>query len=318
MSRSSLPREVGALLARQEGVASRAQLLAGGASGEDVRRWVRQRRLAPLHRGILLDHTGRPTWEQRAWGAVLATAPSALDGWSALRAEGLRTPSRGAAADAVVEVVVDADRRVRPPEGVSVRRVRDLAPRVRWSASPPRLRVEEAVLHVAAHAPDDLTAVGVLTDAVQSRRTTPARVREVARQRERLPRRALLTDVLEGLADGAHSVLEDAYRRRVERAHGLPRGVRQWSLPGLDDVHDVVLRDERVVVELDGREHHSLARDRFRDMERDARVVRAGYLPLRLGWGQLLGVPCETARRLGETLRERGWTGQPTPCARCR
>lgn len=313
MSSSSLPPQVVALLAGQQGVAARAQLLDLGASNDDVRRWVRRRLLAPLHRGILLDHTGEPTWDQLAWAAVLATAPSALDGWSALRAEGLRTSSRG-----VVEVAVEADRRVRPPEGVAVRRVRDLEPRVRWVGSPPRLRVEEAVLHVAAHAPDDLTAVGVLTDAVQARHTTAARVREVARRRERLPRRALVTDVLDGLADGAHSVLEDAYRRRVERAHGLPQGVRQWSLPGHADAHDVVLREERVVIELDGREHHSLARDRFRDMERDARVVRAGYLPLRLGWGQLLGVPCETARRLGETLRERGWAGSPRACARCR
>lgn len=125
MSRSSLPPDVVALLAGQRGVASRAQLMGLGAGSDDVRRWVRRRLLVPLHRGILLDHTGEPTWEQRAWAAVLATAPSALDGWSALRAEGLSTPSRSVP----LEVAVEADRRVRPPEGVSVRRVRGLEPR---------------------------------------------------------------------------------------------------------------------------------------------------------------------------------------------
>lgn len=309
-----LPPQCAVLAARQDGVVSRAQLVAAGAVDHDVRRWVRRRLLVPVHRGVFVNHTGELSWSQRAWAAVLATTPSALDGWSALRASGLKVERP----DDVVHVAVAASRRVRAPEGVVLRRVHDLEQRVRWSASPPRLRLEEAVLHVAATAADDLTAVGILTDAVQARHTTATRLRSVLDGRERWPRRAVLTDVLVGLEQGTHSVLEHAYLRRVEQAHGLPRGVRQGTLPGNGDAYDVLYEGPRVVVELDGRSYHSLARDRYRDLERDARVVRAGYLPLRLGWLQLLGTPCETARRIGEVFRSRGWVGDVRPCARCR
>src|SRR5690606_574412 len=133
---------------------------------------------------------------------------------------------------------------------------------------------------------------------------------------ERLPRRALVTDVLDGLEQGADSVLEHAYLRRVERRHGLPRSVRQASVVG-PDLHDVLYEKQRVVVELDGRAYHSLAGDRYRDLERDIASAAAGHVTVRLGWGQVLGTPCETARRVSALLRVRGWRGQPRRCARC-
>lgn len=310
----SLPAEYRALAVRQDGVVSRAQLVAAGVGDHAVRRWVRRRLVTSVHRGVFVDHTGVLTWRQRAWAAVLLTAPSALDGWSALRAAGVCAAGD---TDAVVHVVVQEHRRLVPPPGIVVRRVRDLEPRVRWAASPPRLRTEEAVVLVAARAADDRTTVGIVTDAVQARHTTAARLRAVVDSRARLPRRALLLDVLDGLEHGAESVLEHAYLRRVEGAHGLPRGVRQGSVVGADR-HDVVHEAERVVIELDGRAHHSLANDRFHDLQRDISSAVAGHVTVRLGWGQVLGAPCETARRVGELLRVRGWRGEIRPCARCR
>ncbi|QCC76343.1 hypothetical protein E2C04_02390 [Nocardioides daphniae] len=76
----SLPPELLALAGPQDGVVSRAQLVAAGLGDHVVRRLVRRRLLAPVHRGVFVDHTGTLTWRQAAWAAVLLTAPSALDG----------------------------------------------------------------------------------------------------------------------------------------------------------------------------------------------------------------------------------------------
>lgn len=293
----------------QSGVITRQQLLEAGLGDPGVRRLVRRRDLVAVGRGVYVDHTGVPTWEQRAWAAVLSIGPAALDGASALRAAGMRT-----AGDEVLRLAVEAGRRVAAPEEVRVRRVRGLEPRVHWQARPPRMRVEEAVLQVASCASDDLRAVGVVTDAVRGRFTTASRLDEALARESWLRRRAVIGDVVTGLREGADSVLEHAYLRRVEAAHRLPRADRQVVLPGGRARHDVVHEHERVVVELDGRAYHSLAADRFRDLERDAEAAAAGYLTIRLGWGQVIGDPCTTARKLARVLRQRGWAGQPRRC----
>ncbi|MGI8522565.1 MAG: hypothetical protein ACR2K3_04535 [Nocardioides sp.] len=59
------------LLAVQSGVVSRAQVLAAGGTDADLARLVRRRELVRLHEGVFVDHTGQPTWQQRAWAAVL-------------------------------------------------------------------------------------------------------------------------------------------------------------------------------------------------------------------------------------------------------
>ena len=231
-----LPHEYVLVSAHQEGVASRAQLVEAGLDDEDIRRLLRRRLVTRVHRGVFIDHTGQLTWRQRAWAAVLATGPAALDGPSALVAAGLEVPvPRG-----VVHVAIDARRRINPPAGVVVRRVRNLDPQVRWVASPPRLRLEEAVVLAAAGAADDRAAVGILTDAIQQRHTTADRVLEVVEGRARVARRALLVDVLDGLAHGAASVLEHAYLRRVEGVHGLPRARRQATAAETADLRDVL------------------------------------------------------------------------------
>lgn len=85
----------------------------------------------------------------------------------------------------------------------------------------------EAALDVAAAQPDEFSAIAVLADACQSRRTTPARMREVVGERRRLRRRAWMSDVLDDIAEGTCSVLEHGCLTRVERVHLLPRARRQ-------------------------------------------------------------------------------------------
>lgn len=308
-----IPTELKETAARQCGVVARRQLTASGLADHHVRRLVRWRLLVPVAHGVYATHTGQLSWEQRAWIEVLRCWPAVLDGPSALRSAGMKVDLP----DRVVHVAVDATRTAQAGAGVTVRRVRDLDRVALWQAGPPRMRVEPALLHVAAHAPDDLRAVGWLTDAVGDRITTPDRLRAELASRRRIARRDVITDIVEGLADGANSVLEQAYLRRVEQAHGLPRGTRQARLRGERWHRDVLHEEEKVVVELDGRAYHSRSRARFGDLERDASAAAAGFLSLRLGWEQVVGAPCSTARRVGSVLLERGWSGPLRSCTGC-
>jgi hypothetical protein len=133
--------------------------------------------------GVYVDHTRPPTWLQRAWAAVLATAPSALAGESALRAAD--GPGRRDHDERVIHVAVERARHLTPPPGIVVHRTSRLDQRILANLSPPRMRYEEAVLDVAgvrAVQGDLVWVVGALTAAIQSRRTTADRLPTATRQ----------------------------------------------------------------------------------------------------------------------------------------
>lgn len=307
---------VAELLAHQSGVISRRQALAAGLQPHDLRRLERRRELTRLHRQVYLDHTGEPTWIQRAWAGVLLAWPAALCDSSALRmTEG---PGRTAHDPGVIHVAVERERDLDLPPGLRLHRVAALEPKVHWNTSPPRMRTEHAVLREAARAPGDFGTVRILADAVQSRRTTAPRLREAWGELERLPRRRFIARVLDDVATGACSVLEHGYLHRVERAHGLPRADRQVRDSTRGPVYrDVEYRAHELLVELDGRLFHDSAGARHRDLERDLDAAVLGRLTIRLGWGQVFDSPCRTAARVGALLRTRGWTGRVARCDQC-
>lgn len=268
------------VLALQSGVISRRQLTAAGARGHDVKRLLRRRDLVRLYDGVFVDHTGQPTWVQRAWGGVLLAWPAALARDSALRAgDG---PGRAGRDDTVIHLAVDRHRTLRVPSGYQLHRISDFEAKVQWNASPPRLRIEEALVDVAAAATRDFEH-GVLTD----------------------------------LGQGTCSVLEHGYLTLVERPHGLPVGERQL----LDSVNGPLYRDVvhavGQIVELDGRMWHDSPHQRDADLDRDldAAVDRLGTV--RLGWGQVFARPCATAYRVGRLLHARGWPGTTRTCPAC-
>jgi hypothetical protein len=300
------------LLAHQAGVLSRRQAIARGLRDSDIRRMLRRRQWAAVHPGVYVDHTGPLTWEQRAWAAVLFAWPAALAGESALAVGG--GFERVSSDHAVIHVAIDHRRAVRAPHGVRIHRRRRLEGLVRWNLSPPRLRLEEAVLDVALGTADDLEAIGVLARAVQTRRTTAGRLIASLDERPRVRRRAWLRDVLRDLAEGACSVLEREHMVRVERAHGLPRGLRQHRQATRTRV---VYRDVdhgSVIIELDGRLFHERADRRDRDFERDLDAAVDGRDTVRLSWGQVHSRPCSTAAKVATILQRHGWRGTPRPC----
>ncbi len=303
------------VLALQSGVISRRQLTAAGARGHDVKRLLRRRDLVRLYDGVFVDHTGQPTWVQRAWGGVRRAGPAARARDRALRAgDG---PGRAGRDDTVIHLAVDRHRTLRVPSGYQLHRISDFEAKVQWNASPPRLRIEEALVDVAAAATRDFDAIAFLADAVRARRTTPERIREALGARARIARRDFLHGVLTDLGQGTCSVLEHGYLTLVERPHGLPVGERQL----LDSVNGPLYRDVVYavgqIVELDGRMWHDSPHQRDADLDRDldAAVDRLGTV--RLGWGQVFARPCATAYRVGRLLHARGWPGTTRTCPAC-
>ncbi|SKB07693.1 hypothetical protein [Aeromicrobium choanae] len=292
----------------QDGVVARRQLLADGLTPNDVRRLLRRRELTVVHDGVYVDHTGPLTWRQRAWAAVLWAWPAALWGESALVA-GVDEDRAGP-----VHVGVAHARRLSPPDGVIVTRARDFASRVQWNLAPPRVTYEDAVLDVAATARRFVDQMAVLADAVGSRRTTSDRLRARLDSRPRFPRRALFERLLADIATGTHSVLEHGYLTRVERAHGLPPARRQVRQASGGSVRYRDAEVGRVVIELDGRLHHSSVGGRDRDLERDLDTAVADAATVRLGWGQVFERPCATATKLVMLFVRDGWEGTPVPC----
>jgi hypothetical protein len=308
---------VAELLSVQSGVIARRQALGCGLKSHDVRRLLRRREWATVHPGVYVVHTGPPTWLQRAWAAVLITDQAALCHRSAMRAAA-GPGTRDAADDGPIHIAVDRSRTVEPPPGVVRHYVTGLQGRVQWNASPPRVRIEEAVLDLAAAASDDFAAIAALADAVQSRLTTAPRILEALQSRSRISRRDFLARVLADVAAGSCSVLEQGYLERVERAHGLPAGSRQVRASARGPIYrDVEYPLFGTVVELDSRLFHDSPRARDRDLDRDLDAAVDGKVTVRLGWGQVFGRQCETAPRIGRILQSRGWRGRPTPCPHC-
>ena len=301
------------LLRKQDGVITRAQLLGLGARQNDLDRMVRRRELSRVLAGVYVEHTGEPTWRQRAWAAVLAYAPAALAGRSALQAEGVR--GHDAAASAPIVICVDRRRSIRRRSGIHVTFVSNFEERCRLDRSPPRLRVDHALVYEAASRDRPDSALAVLADAVQQGVTTPARLASALSKHPTLRHRRLLTEILRDVAAGAYSVLEHHYLMDVERPHGLPAGDRQRRVkPGKTVAYrDVDYIELGTGVELDGRVGHEEALDRWGDLARDLDAAATGQLTLRAGWGQVLE-PCRLAGIVGGVLASRGWTGELRPC----
>jgi hypothetical protein len=304
---------VAELLDRQSRVIARHQAIAAGMSAHGLRRLLRRREWVSVHPGVYVNHTGEPTWLQRAWAAVLAAWPAALCGVSALRAtEG---PGKRDRDEGLIHVAVDRHRRLEDPEGVRLHRLSRINTRVQWNRSPPRLRYDEAAIDVAIAAADEFAAVAALADAVQSRRTTASRMLDVLAARPRVPRRAWLGAVLADIAEGTCSALEHGYLTGVERPHHLPRADRQppeHARQGM--VYRDVEYDAGLIVELDGRLFHDSARARDADLDRDLDAAVDGRATVRVSWGQVFDRGCLTAGRIGTLLEKRGWTGGASPC----
>lgn len=332
MSRAAeptLPPAVAARLGDQSGVISGAQLIGLGVHRATIVIWRRRRLLSAMLPGVYADHTGEPSWQQRAWAAVLYAAEgcdlrtAALCGATARRAHaGPGRKETREKEDSDIHVAITRSRRVRPQPGVRIHRVSWLdEDHVAWNYAPPRQRYEHAVLDLAIRHLSDrrpgryLDAVGELSRAIGGRRTTAERLGRALSTRPRATERAWLDSVIDDLASGTCSVLEHGYRTLVARAHELPEATYQARVQSRTGV---IYRDAEFaerVIELDGQADHSASADRDRDLERDLDAELSGKATTRLSWGQVYDRSCRTAGKVARLLADDGWTGAPVACS---
>jgi hypothetical protein len=299
------------LLRLQEGVLSAEQAAVVGINRSAIRTHLDAGRWQRLHEGVYAVFTGPVPFRTRVWGALLRVGATATASYlTAACLDGL-TEEPGE----VIHVSVASSRRVVGRlDGIRVHYAARL-PYMRQPARlPPRTRIEETVLDLVAEARSVDEVATWVTRACQRRLTTPGRLAEALAARKKIRWRGPLVAMVADVAEGAQSPLEVEYLRRVERAHGLPAGVRnrRWG-----DRHvrwiDVDLDEFETRVELDGRLGHE-DEGRFRDRRRDNRSTVSGKATLRYGHADVFGDPCGVATEVATVLATRGWSGRLRRC----
>lgn len=297
------------LAAAQSGVVSADQLNLCDFSLRSAERLVAQRHWRRLTTGIYRVGPDEPPWLGMAWAGVL------LGGQHARLGFGAAGHLWGLVGDEPLSITVLV------PKG------RDIVDRERWvfaretagcreqrsPGSPSRTTVEDTVIDLGRGA-SEKEVHDVVMKAVQSRRTTAQRILARVDQRAKVSHRRYLHELLADVAEGAQSALELRYLNTVERAHGLPRGVRQARARRGKAYRDVRYEKYSTIVELDGLLH---ALEKLRDARRDNAALMDGEVTLRYGWPDVTERPCQVAREVAAILNQRGWPGAATRCRSC-
>lgn len=299
----------------QARVASRRQALRTGLTSEVVRRRLTTGRWRRLQRGAYATFSGPAPRPAELRAALLRAGPGAtLSHQTAAELHGLiDQPSEQ------IHVTVPVARnpaRCGKIPGVVVHRSSRIDLARHPALAPSRTRVEETVLDLIGTARDFDEAFSWVCRAVGRGRTTAPRLRAAAAMRKKMRWRTEITAALADVAEGVHSLLEYRYVTRVERAHGLPRAIRQVKRAHgprstyIDNLYD----EYDVCVEVDGTTAHPTD-ERWKDVERDNVNTARGSATLRFGWPQVTQHGCDSAVLLSDTLRDGGWPGSLRPCS---
>ena len=306
--RQDLPTPLRRLIGAQHGLVTVQQAALFDVGDQALRRLVSQGHWLRLCKGLYDAVPSVAGFEKRAWAALLIGGEAAaIGGEAALRLHGLNLDP------ATIDVWVPPCTQPEPLPGVRVRR--DFLSRAqnrRGRIS--RIAVEEALVDVGQFLPTQ-RLVGLLTEAIRLQRTSAHAIGVTIRRRARVRGRRQFEAILGDLS-GVESALEYAYRRDVERAHGLPPARRQLSV-SRGTRSDGVYEEFGIVIELDGRAHHEPTASAFRDLRRDNAHAELNLITLRYGSADVRGRPCEVAAQVATVLRSRGWAGEYPGCPSC-
>ena len=284
------PSTVAATASKQHGVVTRAQLLEAGHGPAAIASWVRSGRLLTLHRGVYSVGYISPSPYARMMAAVLACGPgSAISHLSAASLWEIAEcpPNR-------VDVTATYDH---SRGGIVFHRSRRLnADDVTRRHNIPVTTLARTIIDLAS----------MLDTRALARALNEARIRHGLRDealQRSLPGRkgiAHLRSLIERNDAPTRSALEDRFLELVTR-HNLPRPEVNQRVAGYEV--DMLWREARLIVELDGRRYHHT---RFeQDRERDAELIAAGYRVVRITWRRVVEAPERESARLARMLAAR-------------
>jgi Transcriptional regulator, AbiEi antitoxin/Protein of unknown function (DUF559) len=277
------------LAGRQHGVVSRAQLGGLGLSRREIERRLNRRWIHRVHHGVYAVGHVALTRNGQFMAAVLAAGGgAALSHFSAAVLWGV-LQDRGA----MIHVT-----------------------------APGRRRVKGVVLHVSPLEGQRVRRAGIvvttvgrtltdLADVVHKRRTLERAFDEAeylgldwesAAPMHGRKGSGLLSSVLAVHEPGTTRTLSELEERLLAfcKKHGFPRPAVNDSIEGY--LCDFVWREERVIVETDGRRAHGTARARRRDPIKDADLQIAGWRVIRITSMRLFGEEAGLANQLRQLL----------------
>ena len=184
--------ELTAVAHSQRGLLTRQQCLSAGMSDRAIRWRLVKGRWTCVHHGVYLTTPERDDWYTTALAAQLAVSDSAWSHRTAAHVHGLIRES-----PAIIELVVDRERRVAEPAGTKLHRrvsVNRAVDELHW---PWRTTVEETILDVSRKGSSD-ELMAMLGRAFQRSRTSEASLRAALATRRAHPWRELLELILAG------------------------------------------------------------------------------------------------------------------------
>ena len=295
----------------QADVVSRQQALDDEMSPDAIGRRVRSGYWRQLGRGVYLVSAATPSRTAQPWAAVHQAGPeAALSHHTAAELHKITDqPS------SLIHVTIPESRRARPVPGIVVHRSGRLDVSVHPVLTPPRTRLNETVLDIAALALTFDAAFSIVSAACQRKLTTPENLAKAMSERKKMRWRAELERALGEVNAGVHSMLELRYVRHVERPHGLPVAARQakTTADGRRRYLDNLYEDYGLGVELDGQQAHP-DDQRWRDAHRANAIMVEGIATLRYNWTDISGHPCRTAAQIAAVLNRHGWPGTIRSC----
>jgi very-short-patch-repair endonuclease len=305
---------IGALAARQHGVAARRQLLAAGLTARMIGARLDSGALVPLHRGVYA--VGHAVLRREGFwlAAVLAVGPRAVLSHRAAAALHLLRASGGTK----VEVTTPSERRGTPKIRVHPRR-RLTAADIAAVDGIPVTSVARTLVDLA----ETLAPQPLLKALSEAERLNILDVRALMAARARTrgrhgPADARLQRAIEELkATGTQltrSELEDRFAALVARA-GLPRPRLNAQIGGFEV--DVLWPAHNLVVELDGWVNHRHRAAFERDRRKGNALLAQGFRVLRFTHRDVTSRAAETAAQItAELSRAAGSARRPRPADR--
>lgn len=289
-------RLIAAIMRTQRNHASRTQLLAAGIDRRAIDRRVANGELTRRHAGVYRAGLAAPVELEDETVALLACGPTAmLSHHSAATLWGLR-PGRACP----IHVTVAIGQHHRRPAGVIVHRSRLLEPRdIAIERGLPVTSPARTMLDIAATLPErDLGYI--LAEGLHKRLLTEGTLLEILPRSGRHTGRHALTQVIQRRTG---SLTESQAQRRLLqliRDAGLPPP--ETEVPLLDYRVDLLWRNIKLIVEVDGYQFHGTRASFERDRRRDARLTAAGFTVVRFAAPEIEHEPLAVVARLAQVI----------------